>query len=71
MTCNEQRKMQLDQLKDGIFPGDYIVERLGRGTFNVIESFTFDSREKAIDKYNELASYIPSGYLRKYVKFTF
>ena len=70
MTCKETRIAQLDELKNGISEGKYIVSRLSKtGSFSPIEIFTFETLNQAIEKYNELSAFIPSGFLRIHAEF--
>lgn len=74
MTCKEIREQQLDELKDGIDELTYFVEVLGRGTFNVIERYSFESIQEAKECYRNLIKpygpYYP-GFVRKYAKVIF
>lgn len=65
MTCKEKRIAQLDELKQGITEGKYTLSILSRtGSFRPVETFYFESLDDAINKYNKLSAYIPSGFLR-------
>lgn len=65
MTCKEIRAAQLDELKKGISEGKYIVSTLSKtGSFRPIETFTYETLNQAIEKYNQLSASIPSGFLR-------
>ena len=70
MTCKEIRTTQLDELKQGIAPGKYIVSRLSRtGSFLPVETFSYETLDAALDKYDELSHWIPSGFLRLHAEF--
>ena len=64
MTCKEKRIKQLDELKQGISEGKYTLTILSKGSFRPIETFCFESLDDAINKYNELSTHVPSGFLR-------
>lgn len=65
MTCKEKRIAQLDELKQGISEGKYTLSILSRtGSFRPVETFTYETLNQAIEKYNQLSASIPSGFLR-------
>ena len=65
MTCKEIRAAQLDELKKGTSEGKYIVSILSKsGSFRPIETFTYETLNQAVEKYNQLSAYIPSGFLK-------
>ena len=67
----EIRTAQLEELKKGVFPGIYVIERRN-SSFITVEQWEFESEEKSEAKYQELLdSGIPSVFLNYYVKFTF
>lgn len=65
MTCKEIRAAQLDELKNGISEGKYIVSILSKaGSFRPVETFTYETLNQAVEKYNQLSASIPSGFLK-------
>ena len=66
----EIRTAQLEELKKGVFPGIYVIERRN-SSFITVEQWEFENEEKSEAKYQELLdSGISPLFLNCYVKFT-
>lgn len=71
MTERQIRAEQLEQLKNGIHPGKFIVEKLN-SSFVVSKKWEYDTQEEAEVKFADLMkSGVHPAFINRYVKFTF